>query len=131
MGSSRKSYAQLEVEIQALIKKREAVIEDSAEILRKAILTKEVKNRIAAEPTDIIKTVGKRIADSIDKYIDDAKKQADVKDAPRPHLANVAPRDDVQKHKIDLKNAVLEPVSGARPLGASSAGTGAAERHQY
>ncbi len=80
MGSSRKSYAQLEAEIQALIKKREAVIEDSAEILRKAILTKEVKNRIAAEPTDIIKTVGKRIAESINKYIDDAKKQADVQD---------------------------------------------------
>lgn len=39
MGSSRKSYAQLEAEIQALIKKRETVIEDSAEILRKAILT--------------------------------------------------------------------------------------------
>lgn len=131
MGSSRKSYAQLEAEIQALIKKREAVIEDSADILKKAILTKEVKNRIATEPTDIIKAVGKKIAESIDKYIDDAKKQADAKGASRPHPAKSAPKVEPKKHSIDFSSAVLEPDIGAHPSGASSTGTHAAEKHQY
>ncbi len=131
MGTSRKSYAQLEAEIQALIKKREAVIEDSADILKKAILTKEVKNRIATEPTDIIKAVGKKIAESIDKYIDEAKKQADAKGAPRPHPAKNTPEEEPKKHKIDYSSATLESASGARSSGASSAGTQAAEKHQY
>lgn len=131
MASQRKSYQQLDAEIQALIAKKNALLEGSAELLCKSILTKEVKAKIAELTNDDIRAVGKKVAASIDDIVKSVRKQADAKGAPRPHPANVAPKDDVQKHKIDLKNAVLEPVSGARTLGASSAGMGAAERHQY
>lgn len=130
MGTQRKTYAQLDAEIQALIKKREEVLEGSADILSKAILTKEVKNKIAMEPTDVVKAAGKKIAASIDKYIDEAKKQADDKDALRPESAKNVPKKETVTYKFDVPSAAKKPAADARPSGAPSPVTGAGNLHQ-
>ena len=130
MGSQRKTYAQLEAEIQALIQKRDAVIAESAETFSKAVLSKDVKNRISKESTDVIKAVGKKVAASIDQFIDEVKKQADDKDALRPESAKNASKKELVNYKFDVPSAAKKPATDARPSGASSPVTGAGNSHQ-
>lgn len=127
MASQRKSYQQLDAEIQALIAKKNALLEGSAELLCKSILTKEVKAKIAELTNDDIRAVGKKVAASIDDIIKSVRKQADDKDALRPHPAKITPKVETVKQKVDLSSVTIKPAADSRPLGV--AGTGAAIQH--
>ncbi len=129
MASQRKSYQQLETEIQALIAKKNALLEGSAELLCKSILTKEVKAKIAELPNDDIRAIGKKVAASIDDIIKSVRKQADDKDALRPHSAKSAPKGEATKQGIDLSSVVIKSATASHPAGVAPAGTGAAIQH--
>lgn len=129
MSTQRKSYSQLDAEIQALIDKKNALIDESAALFCKAILTKENKNRIAELTTDEIKAVGKKVAASIDDIIKSVRKQADDKDALRPHPAKITPKVETVKQKVDLSSVTIKPAADSRPLGVTPAGTGTAIQH--
>lgn len=92
--------------------------------LLKAVLSKDVKNRISKESTDVIKAVGKKVAASIDQYIDEVKKQADDKDVLRPEPAKNASKKEPVIYKFDVPSAAKKPVANARPLGVPSPVTG-------
>ena len=115
MSTQRKSYSQLDAEIQALIDKKNALIDESAALFCKAILTKENKNRIAELTTDEIKAVGKKVAASIDDIIKSVRKQADDKDALRPHPAKITPKVETVKQKVDLSSVTIKPAADSRP----------------
>ncbi len=129
MASQRKSYQQLDAEIQALIAKKNALLEGSAELLCKSILTKEVKAKIAELTNDDIRAVGKKVAASIDDIIKSVRKQADDKDALRPHPAKNSSKAEPTKQGIDLSSVVIKSATASHPVGAASTETGAAIQH--
>lgn len=129
MASQRKSYQQLETEIQALLAKKNALLEDSAELFCKSLLTKEVKAKIAELPNDDIRAIGKKVAASIDDIIKSIKSKADDKDALRPHSAKTTPKAEPVKQKVDLSSVTIKPAADSRPLDVVSERTGAAIQH--
>ena len=129
MASQRKSYQQLETEIQALLAKKNALLENSAELFCKSVLTKEVKAKIAELPNDDIRAIGKKVAASIDDIIKSIKRKADDKDALRPYSAKTAPKGETTKQGIDLSSVVIKSATASHPAGVASAGTGAAIQH--
>ena len=130
MSVQRKSYSQLDAEIQALINKKNALIDESATLFCKSVLTKENKNKIAELKSDEIKLVGKKVAASIDDIIKSVRKQADDKDVLRPESAKSAPRTEPVKYKFDVPSAAKKPATDARPSGVPSPVTGAGNSHQ-
>lgn len=130
MSVQRKSYSQLDAEIQALINKKNALIDESATLFCKSVLTKENKNKIAELKSDEIKLVSKKVAASIDDIIKSVRKQADDKDVLRPESAKSVPRTEPVKYKFDVPSAAKKPATDARPLGVPSPVTGAGNSHQ-
>lgn len=129
MASQRKSYQQLDAEIQALIQKKNALLEGSAELFCKSILTKEVKAKIAELPNDDIRVVAKKVAVTLDDIIKSIKSKADDKDALRPYSAKTAPKGETTKQGIDLSSVVIKSATASHPAGVAPAGTGTAIQH--
>lgn len=129
MSTQRKSYSQLDAEIQALINKKNALIDESATLFCKSVLTKENKNKIAELKPDEIKLVGKKVATTIDDIIKSVKKTVDEKDALRPHPAKTTPKAEPNKQGIDLSSVVIKPATASRSMDVVSERTGAAIQH--
>lgn len=130
MGTKRKSYSQLDAEIQALIDKKNAIVDEAAAVFTKALLTQEVRNQLAVLPNDELKLVGKKVAASITDTIKSVTKKADDKDALRPESAKNAPKKETVTYKFDVPSAAKKPATDARPSGAPSPVTGAVNSHQ-
>ena len=130
MGTKRKSYSQLDAEIQALIDKKNAIVDEAAAVFTKALLTQEVRNQLAVLPNDELKLVGKKVAASITDTIKSVTKKADDKDALRPESAKNAPKKGAVTYKFDVPSAAKKTAADARLSGASSPVTGAVNSHQ-
>lgn len=131
MGSSRKSYAQLEKEIQALIKQQDAVLDASANLFMRSLMTSEIKRTLSKEDSDVVKKTAKKIAESLPDFIEKAKKQVDEKEAPRQNPAKGMLKADENKSKSDAPSVALKTAYEAPSIGATSAVKESAAQHRY
>ena len=106
--SKRKSYDQLEKEIQTLIARQQSLADDSIKIIEKRLFTKEIKSMISSWDDKTLRAVAKKMADYL-KTVNSRMKSTDQESKGPNSVEEKKPRIRANEETVPQTNNSTSP----------------------